>query len=1185
MSQPPKKPTEIGIVWLSGICLALCLGILPVTIAHAGKLTASAKLAKQTLTLKGQLSGVNSRTPVSFYDAQTGVLLYATRTNAKGAFNYTVPHTGSACKLRVEAQGLDTLVNISGAAKTCSLQIDCNITSPTGDLVKHEGEAVSFTANKAKKGVSISWDFGDGSLPSILSPAQHSFAASGNYKVILHASDAAGHTCTDDVVVAVAAAVGSNPNKAVPERVAPIVSPVPEGLARDQNSYVVLPFEEAAMMAGSPINLPYNTYVPMNSLNAQVFQKVEHKPRVIDPSTLKLYYSAASSPTDPAGAGSITSTSQNYFATGKAGANFNYDLTTADATAYIDSQAFGKAKIKKNEFWDKTHQTVSAKAYGYTEAGGSIADKLNATFKPVKPLPRADQGIPGNYDAGANIRAMPGVDNPYFSNDPQKFDYYADLGKFTAQFIPSTDIDDQGRPNPYPLMRIEARDSASKTVATTDAVYTTASETRCRECHVKGKIAAPDDLWRTPVVETELTDPADPNKPGPATGAGMFAPGKEPTKLWPPAIHNRFDMKNPFDANYAVTIPVDAEKKAGIERDQNNLRKDRVSQSRWINAKGATSDTRPNDGDSTWKLQLKLAFKGGDWYAKERGAVEVTWQDEEKAALWNTLLIHDYQVFYGLTVFTPPYAFSTQLTDYVEDIYKPSGKHGVGTPLNFCASTCHISEMRRDVGWSTRSFVYRYSDFSKQAHAFHAKLQAYKTDVTAGADGKPHKQGELIRNDRGHPIMWGGRGWDSQHTDDVAVGQAIDPATGKAKPWGWDVTKNNWREDLFPKRADAAPLFTFGDNVAMEDNCIKCHAGPTEKVYRDVHHAAGLKCDDCHGDMAAVGNLYDNPKYNANLWGAGKFTDGTEHFRSPFIDEPNCGSCHTGDANLAATDQGYFSPGALKRGVAANDLSGRTLDPVNARFAVMSGIELRPEKVTATPTTTFPAQAISQTLYRKSKDVHSSGAGNDVTCAACHGASHTIWPNLDPNANDNVTAKQLQGYDGTIVECSVCHIKNDFKTGLVATDGGKSGLGVAQGVRDGTVVSPTSTSNGKAYLAGPHGMHPVNDEFWWKHADGAAPNDSKSGSLNGGWHNDMAKMPGPDGEDQCAACHGADHKGTRLSRTLVDRVLSYRNKTIKVAANTIIGCQLCHSNTMLKFAPTGKAKSHAPAAPIPVVSK
>jgi hypothetical protein len=415
-------------------------------------------------------------------------------------------------------------------------------------------------------------------------------------------------------------------------------------------------------------------------------------------------------------------------------------------------------------------------------------------------------------------------------------------------------------------------------------------------------------------------------------------------------------------------------------------------------------------------------------------------------------------------------------------------------------------------------------------------------------------------------------------------------------------------------------MLQFGEKVAMENNCVKCHTGATEKSYRDVHHAAGLKCDNCHGDMLAVGMVYPNEGYNVNMSMAGGMGPDTASklepadFRRPWLDEPDCGSCHIGDANIKTDSQVAFgsehnnhgrvdtggkygldtlySAGALKQGWLTGDKTGRSMDSINARFAVMPVLEQRPEKTT----TSYADQPLSTALFRKSYDVHSKG-GNQLTCSSCHGGSHAIWPNQDPNANDNQTAKQLQGYDGNIVECSVCHVKDDFKTGLVATDGGETGLGVGQGVRDGTVVSPaalttTGTGKGKAYLAGPHGMHPVADEYWYKNADGAAANTSKGkhkDGLNGGWHNDMAKMPGPDREDQCAACHGADHKGTRLSRTLVDRTLTNaKGKAIQVKAGTIIGCNTCHD---LKKSFTGapnpkavdggwpKAKAHRPPMP------
>ncbi|NJD05459.1 MAG: hypothetical protein FIA97_03045, partial [Methylococcaceae bacterium] len=135
------------------------------------------------------------------------------------------------------------------------------------------------------------------------------------------------------------------------------------------------------------------------------------------------------------------------------------------------------------------------------------------------------------------------------------------------------------------------------------------------------------------------------------------------------------------------------------------------------------------------------------------------------------------------------------------------------------------------------------------------------------------------------------------------------------------------------------------------------------------------------------------------------------------------------------------------------------------------------------------------------------------------------------------------------------------------------------------------TPTGRAFLAGPHGMHPVGDDYWWKHADGAAANKKPPGKdgLNGGWHNDMSAMPGPDGEDQCAACHGSDHKGTRLSKTLRDReFVSEKGKKVKVAAGTVIGCNLCHSlSKSFNGAPNPKApdggwpkpQKHAPPKP------
>jgi hypothetical protein len=59
------------------------------------------------------------------------------------------------------------------------------------------------------------------------------------------------------------------------------------------------------------------------------------------------------------------------------------------------------------------------------------------------------------------------------------------------------------------------------------------------------------------------------------------------------------------------------------------------------------------------------------------------------------------------------------------------------------------------------------------------------------------------------------------------------------------------------------------------NNCYKCHPGTNTQCFRDVMHAAGMICQDCHGSVSNVGNSIENG-------------------REPWLEEPSCGStaCH-----------------------------------------------------------------------------------------------------------------------------------------------------------------------------------------------------------------------------------------------------------------------------------------------------
>jgi uncharacterized protein YceK len=127
----------------------------------------------------------------------------------------------------------------------------------------------------------------------------------------------------------------------------------------------------------------------------------------------------------------------------------------------------------------------------------------------------------------------------------------------------------------------------------------------------------------------------------------------------------------------------------------------------------------------------------------------------------------------------------------------------------------------------------------------------------------------------------------------------------------------------------------------------------------------------------------------------------------------------------------------------------------------------------------------------------SSGHG-DMQCAACHGSTHAIYPSS--HAEDNLQSIGVQGHSGTVSECTACH------------------------------TTTPSTSTG-----GPHGMHTVG-QAWVKGHQDVAENNKQS----------------------CTKCHGADYRGSFLSKTFSARSFSTEEGTKNFAAGQKVGCYDCH---------------------------
>jgi hypothetical protein len=300
---------------------------------------------------------------------------------------------------------------------------------------------------------------------------------------------------------------------------------------------------------------------------------------------------------------------------------------------------------------------------------------------------------------------------------------------------------------------------------------------------------------------------------------------------------------------------------------------------------------------------------------------------------------------------------------------------------------------------------------------------------------------------------------------------------------------------------------------ALENNCYQCHPGSTTQCLRGAMFNADMLCSDCHGSLLQVGNDFSK---NVSPSNPGAFILRDDFYtnpgtpRVPWANEPGCGSCHTGDAtnNLAGTantivnkadTNGNTDGIRLRQAWKTGDAKATPIVPNNKRFA-------EPAVPASFNGFNNPGAGNPQ-LYRVS-----TGHGG-VMCEGCHGSTHAEWPNANPNANDNVTATQLQGHTGTIIECSTCH---------------------------GTAMNSVNTLNG------PHGMHPVG---------------GNTAFARGGHENLAENNPGA-----CAVCHGpgsrSNNRGTVLSVAKADRILETDDDdnggTITVRKGTPIGCSLCH---------------------------
>lgn len=470
------------------------------------------------------------RATVTLSNARTNAKLTSATATKKGAWSKTLSKPAAVpCRVRATSKDSATERDVSNAPANCSGS------APNQPPIANAGPDQSVTLAQGQSSIAVALNGGgssdpDGSIASYKWTGNPDPAdtvnpsvtlTAGTYVFTLAVTDNKGTAgAADTVQVTVAAppaASGSSINSTSVGSLAKVTTPVPEQSKVASNSYSVLAVNDLGMHCVDLDTRIVNILPPFQVMLGQVIQKGA-KP-VINPQGVELYYSAVSNPKDP-----ILSR------------NDLFDGIAVDGTTF------------KTNFWGSLANGAYDAFYPPLDQpplnlpAGTKLDDLVPADKGL-PVPNAEKlyiGSDGKVNSGDEQltvaqHGMPGFSSPYAANVPQRveehytnkpmfvnfpFGYVANgVNWFEAAGIPMAPFDDFGRQNPFPLVRVQAK-NGNTVLATVDAVLPVSSEASCTNCHsdpadvANSRASWPTDALRGAGLEvaTSVQDP-DTNNP------------------------------------------------------------------------------------------------------------------------------------------------------------------------------------------------------------------------------------------------------------------------------------------------------------------------------------------------------------------------------------------------------------------------------------------------------------------------------------------------------------------------------------------------------------------------------------------------------------------------------------------------------------------------------------------------
>ncbi|MEW8194954.1 MAG: cadherin-like domain-containing protein, partial [Candidatus Thiodiazotropha sp.] len=263
-------------------------------------------------------------------------------------------------------------------------------------------------------------------------------------------------------------------------------SPVTERPVAASSEYKVLAANDLGMHCADLDYQVFSILPPFNVIHAQVVRRGvgNSAPQLMDDSNIDLYYSAASNADDPVLADDPVSPvfKSNFW-----------------ADPDMDGRTFGFDTYEPLFFGLLLPSDISTQDVGLPVPDSHLLRNCLVGY------------LDGTADADSTRQgcamvqqSMPGLFVPFSDNRPQRFSRFDvninffnellggvglgglihDVNWFAADGIPIMPVDDQGRSNPYPLMRVEAIDRGSQAqLASTDIVVPVASDADCQTCH------------------------------------------------------------------------------------------------------------------------------------------------------------------------------------------------------------------------------------------------------------------------------------------------------------------------------------------------------------------------------------------------------------------------------------------------------------------------------------------------------------------------------------------------------------------------------------------------------------------------------------------------------------------------------------------------------------------------------